>query len=79
MRFAELFSLQTPLVSAADTSYMVGKWHLGMKNGDYLPSARGFSKFMGYGSATSRSLRAVHTAAARCRSCMQPAALDSTF
>jgi arylsulfatase A-like enzyme len=30
------------------TSYMVGKWHLGMKNRRYLPSARGFSKYYGY-------------------------------
>ena len=30
------------------TSYMIGKWHLGMKTGDYLPSSRGFSKFYGF-------------------------------
>eukprot|EP00939_MAST-03C_sp_MAST-3C-sp1_P003623 g3623.t1 len=30
------------------TNYMIGKWHLGMKNAAYLPSARGFDKFNGY-------------------------------
>jgi len=30
------------------TSYMVGKWHLGSKNKDYLPSSRGFNKYYGY-------------------------------
>ena len=30
------------------TSYMIGKWHLGMKTPDYLPSSRGFSKFYGF-------------------------------
>ena len=30
------------------TSYMIGKWHLGMKNTQYLPSTRGFDKYYGY-------------------------------
>ena len=30
------------------TSYMIGKWHLGMKAKAYLPSSRGFEKYYGY-------------------------------
>jgi arylsulfatase A-like enzyme len=30
------------------STYMIGKWHLGMKTKDYLPSSRGFDKFYGF-------------------------------
>ncbi len=36
------------LTSLGYSTHMVGKWHLGFCNRDYLPTSRGFSSFSGY-------------------------------